>query len=145
MAKPKPFNRLSWAVFNGYGSRKEQGLVSVVVDTETKLIYPVPLGEEHLEFVPKIIFLEKNDVFENPPRFSRFVPSLIETEFNPLTQSFQVLGVVTGISGLELGARVRHKKEQLELAHALVLDFVNRGELQVSEKFQHKLSLKYAA
>lgn len=128
--KPKAFQTLTWAVFNLFCNRKEVGKIDVVVDTETKLIYPVPLDEEHKTFTPKIIGLTTEDIRANPERFMRLVPSTIATQFD------EAIGVRTGVSGLELGMRVRHTRQQLELAHGMALAFVEYGEVPKSREYK---------
>jgi len=130
MIKPKSFQLLTWAVFNAFCNRKQEGYISVVTDTETKKIYPIPLDEEHKTFVPRIIGLGLNDMMQDPMSFSRFVPTLIATAFD------EVIGVRTGFSGMESGFGVRHTREQFNLAHNLVKAFIELGEVPKSNNFK---------
>ncbi len=130
MMKPKSFQTLSWAVLGAFCNRKQVGYISVVTDTETKRIYPIPPDEEHKTFVPRIIGLGLSDVMQDPMSFSRFVPSLISTQFDEVT------GIRTGFSGMESGFGVRHTREQLNLGHNLVKAFIELGQVPISNNFR---------
>lgn len=133
--------RLSASLYNEYGGRKKPGYMSVVVNLTEGLIYPVPLNQEHDAFVSKrILEVPLRELREESEMAEKIIPSIIEIdEINR-----EILGVLTGVSSLEMGSGVRHSKEDLEKAHAMVLEFVEKGDFPKSGDFTQKIQYKYA-
>jgi len=137
----KTVSALTWGLYNNYGGRKKPGYLSVIVDVEHEIIYPVPLDVEHIEFISKnILNVSKEDVTANPLLAEKLIPSIIEID----DISREVRGVLTGISGVEIGFGVRHSMKDLEKAHAMVLDFIANGEIRMADNFNAKISPKYS-
>ena len=87
----------------------------------------------------KILSLEnKNEIRENPHIASHLMPSTIEID-----NEENITGVITGISGAEMGYGVRHTEEQLETGHAMILKFIIDGELPISPSFKNKKIYKF--
>jgi len=134
-------NRLTWALYNSFGGRKKPGYLSVVVDLKTKTIYPVPLGKEHVKFVAENLLGISEDELSNDTSLAmRIIPSIIEID----GIAGEVKGVLTGVSGVEIGYRVRHLKQDIEKAHGLVIGFIEQGEIPLSEGFKARIEYKYA-
>jgi hypothetical protein len=130
MMKPKAFSELNWSVFTQFCGRKKIGHINVVTDVQTKLVYPIPIDEEHKTFVPRIIGFDLEMLRADSTLFRRFIPTVIATEFDEVT------GVRTGFSGLESGFNVKHSPVDLEVGHALAKAFIGNGEVTVSENFK---------
>jgi len=128
----RSYDKLSWAIFNNYGNRKKPGRISIVIDLDEEKIYPVPRKVEHLDFA-KDKFLEHE----------RIIPSHIDLEPNGCGLE-KVVGIITGISGLEISGGVRHKKEDLEKAHAISWDFVKNGEIKIGDVKEDEVVYKYS-
>ncbi len=133
--------RLSTNLYDVYGGRKKPGYMSVVVNLKEGLIYPVPLNQEHDAFVSKrILDVPLGELRENPGMAEKIIPSIIEID----EIKGEVLGVLTGVSSLEMGSGVRHFRDDLEKAHAMVLEFVEKGDFPKSRDFTQKIQYKYA-
>ncbi|MEM4336463.1 MAG: hypothetical protein QXG86_00465 [Candidatus Woesearchaeota archaeon] len=143
--KPKAFKSLSYSLINpnaGYFPRKKSNQLCVVVNTQSNLIYPVPINIEHIDFASKILGFPLGENLEDA---SKIVPSNIfisATGINDIID--KVIKVETGISGMEIGYGLRHTYEQLQKAHNLVKNFVLSGEVPVSLSLEEKIITKYA-
>lgn len=131
---------LTRAVINRYLGRKKPNYLSVIVDAKTLAVYPVPPDQEHIAFAAALLNIEEDDIKARPSRAQHLIPSLI------VIKDFKVAGVVTGVSGMEIGFNVRHKRADLKLAHDRVWEFINKGELPIAEKLEeNKIIYEYAA
>lgn len=130
MVRAKVANTLTWAVANNYIGRKKGGLISVMVNVETKEVIPIPRNVEHVDFTSALLGMERDDLRNDPSRAARWIPSNIEVLGD------EVIGVITGVSGLELGFRVRHTRADLQAAHDRVIQWVLEGELYVVEPLE---------
>ncbi len=127
--KPKVFASLTWATVARFIGRKKAHVLSVICDTENNKIYPVPLEIEHVDWAATILQVTRTEIRQNPSSASHLVPAVIE--LSPTRE--EVVGLLTGTSGLEIGFRVRHTKEQLESAHKMTLRFITKGEIPFEE------------
>ncbi len=139
----KSFERLSWSVFNQFSGRKRANAISVVTKVNTLEVFPIPSNIEHIDYVPKILGIEKDDLIENPLLAEKIIPSLIEIEFD-INSGELVKGVITGVSGLEIALRVRHSKHDLEIVHQRILEFISKGDIPKHAEFQEIINFKYA-
>ncbi|MBS3174918.1 hypothetical protein J4440_03495 [Candidatus Woesearchaeota archaeon] len=137
----KPINRLTWKVIEKYGNRKYQGLLTFFVNVTTEEIFPVPVDIEHIDFICKLInFDNRNELRQNPFAAMHLVPSTIHINDDGYIDS-----VITGVSSLEMGAGVRHSKENIKKAHKLIHDFISNGELPIGTLKEDKPIMQYAA
>jgi hypothetical protein len=145
MAKARPVERLTWDLFDRFIGRKGALLMGVVTDTETKglPLYPMPQGIEHMDYVPSLIGLDREGLIEDPSVAERFIPSIIEFEYDE-EREIRVKKVLTGVSGIEIGLRVRHDRAALEAAHQRVLTFIDGGEIPKSDGFESMIQYEYA-
>lgn len=130
----KSYDCLTQAIVSAYGNRKKPGRVSVFTDVENNKIYPVPINEEHINFVKRIA---------TPSYYEKIVPTHIDLERNEKGLE-EVVRVITGECGLEIKGGVRHKYEDLKKAHALVFEFINKGEFPIGELKENKIVTRYA-
>ena len=137
----KTASSLTWGLYNAYGGRKKPGYLAVVVNLKENVIYPIPTNEEHADFISKrILGTSKNELSMHPEWAEKIIPSIIEID----DISGKVKGVLTGVSGVEIGYRVRHDKEDIEKAHAKVIEFLKNGEIPFAEGFRAIIQYKYA-
>lgn len=134
--------RLTWKLYDKFGGRKKEGYLSLIVDVKTGIIYPVPLELEHIKFALTLLGKKKEDIEKNPGLASHLIPSLIFVD----DVKREVIGVLTGSSGMEPGFGVRHEKKDLNLAYQLVLRFINEGNIKISDDFSRnaKVTFLYA-
>ncbi len=123
------FTSLSRRLINKFGNRKVPGRVSVVVDVDTKKIYPVPRTIEHIDFVRQIFFGSEEVCGE---RLSRYIPSHVDIEPTD-NNSGDAIGIITGVSGLEISYGARHLVKDLYSAHGMVKEFVERGDVHLRD------------
>ncbi len=126
--------KLTWALYNGYGDRKQQGMICFFYDVRDKIFLLIPRDVEHWNFASSFLgvsFIDLKNVA------SHLIPCTIIIEYD------KVVSLITGVSSLEIGAKVRHDKKDLEVAHKAALRFIYQGELQVSDAFQASIQKRY--
>jgi len=120
-----------------YSDRKSLGVLSFLVDVENKIIYVVPKDLEHMALAAKLLGLRAKDLKNDPQQAAYLVPSNLEFK------SGEIKGIVTGISGLELGLKVKHTEKQLEKAHLLIKNMIQfsqqLGTVRVAESVFEKI------
>jgi len=128
---PRTYESLTHSLLNSFGDRKKPGRLSIFVDVEEERIYAVPRETEHIDYAKKLNV-----------DYDKLIPVHIDTEnYDGLER---VVGVVTGVSGLEISGRVRHLASDLEKAHELAWDFIKKGEISVGEVEEDRINYKYA-
>ena len=130
----KRYNVLTWALFNAYGGRKKQGLLSFLYDSNENCFIPVPRNMEHVDFVSKLLNLEKEELQIHA---KHIIPVNIVVEYDV------IVAMVIGVSGMEIGFNVRHSKKDLKNAEKAAVNFVISGELPVAENFDVRLIKRY--
>ena len=127
--------------YSNFGNRKKPGRVSIFIDLDQDKIYGVPLGIEHKDYAPTIIGASLEDI----SKYVRLIPSHIDTV---LVEDIPVVnGVITGVSGLEIEAGVRHYHEDLIETHRRAWEFIRNGELEIVCKeniTEDKIVTRYA-
>ncbi len=141
MARPKAFRFLTWGVFNNYIGRKKANLFSVIVDTNDGSIYPVPTDTEHIDWAAQILGCTRDDIRQDPSMASHLIPVVIETSPPPE----ELRRVVIGTCGMEIGYRVRHTAEQLERGRAMVMEFLEGGEVPLAKDLQPEVVKRWLA
>lgn len=129
---------LTYKFLELFGDRKRTGLFSIIVNTKNGRVHPVPRYMEHVSFVCKLLRIDKKKLLEKPDIASHLVPSNI----NINDEGF-IDGIITGVSGLEIGARVRHTKESLDIAHTIALQYIQNGEIPVEKLKINKIMTTY--
>lgn len=118
---------LTYDFYLKYGNRKKPGRMSIFTDLDNDRIYGVPLGIEHKDFACQIFNASLDEII----MYTRLIPSHIDTMlFNEMPR---VTGLITGVSGLEIDANVRHYMKDLLEAHQRSWEFINCGELEKLE------------
>ena len=135
----KNLESLTYGLFQQYGDRKKQGRISVFVDLGKDAIYAVPRDIEHVDFFNKITYLHPEDEFWREIA-SRYIPSHIDLNLD----GSAVEGIVTGVCGMEIAYGSRHSEEDLYKAHEIVHEFVNEGDIPISELKEDKVVLRYS-
>lgn len=136
--KYSSFPVLTWSLFSKYSGRKQAGFINVFVDVNANEIIPIPRDIEHITFVAEILNCDIQEIKENPAKCSHLVPSIIQISGD------YVISVVTGVSGLEIAFKVRHKKEHLQIAHSLVWAFIENGEIPIGNLVENTIVERYA-
>ncbi len=128
--KPASFRKLTWEIVNKFVGRKRPNAIALICDTNTQEVYVVPHEIEHVDFAGLLLGVTQNEIRANPSIASHLVPVTIELN----NMHDEVMGMQTGTSGMELGFRVRHSRQQLTTAQAMAQAFIFTGEVPVSEK-----------
>ncbi|MBW2981992.1 hypothetical protein KY343_03875 [Candidatus Woesearchaeota archaeon] len=118
----KSIEYLSKDVIQEFGGRKQAGVIALIIDVKEKKIYPVPHNLEHVDFAALLLDKKKGELKKNPQLAARLIPSTISIEEG------KIVGVLTGVSGLEIGLKVKHKSSDLENAHGMVWACINLSE-----------------
>ncbi len=116
-----------------------EGMIRLVVDTARKLIYPLPRNINNLAFVAALLKIKPELLLANKALTTHLVPSVIKIKDNK-----EVIGILTGISSMELGYHVTHHKATIDLAHALVKDFITYGEIPEAPHIERQVIYKFA-
>lgn len=145
---PKSFPCLKRILLSPYYfPRKRPEQLCCVVDlnkyakNQNEIIYPVPIEIEHIDFVSK---LRGNNVRDFPQIALKIIPSNLLIRNSEMPEYTEVCGILTGYSGIEVGFGVRHYINDLNLAHKLMKEFVERGEINFSENIEEKIEDKYS-
>ena len=110
----EPIKYLSKKILKKYYGRKQEALISLIIDVAKEKIYPVSKHLEHIDVAELLLGKTKKELAANPKLAAHLIPSTIEII------NGQVTGVITGISGLELGFGVRHNRKDLHKAHEII-------------------------
>ena len=137
----KSYTKLDSNVINQFLGRKKALMLAVVTNIETNEIFPIPCDFEHIDYVHKIVGISKLELVEDISLAKNIIPSIIEFDYDE--EFLIVKSLVSGVSGLEIGFRLRHRKLDLEKGHKLVLDFIKNGEFRLSSNFKDAINPKY--
>ena len=107
----KTIQYLSEDVLKKYCGRKKEGIIALLINVDDGKVYPVPKNLEHVNFTALLLGKTKKELEKNPKLAAHLIPSTIYME------NRKIKGVLTGVSGLELGLKVRHNKADLKKAH----------------------------
>jgi hypothetical protein len=136
----KSHEYLTANLFRQHGDRKEMGRLSTITDVSTGQVYVVPRGIEHIHFVYELLGTDEPD----QERAAALVPTHIGIE-RVVPDDLRVVSLLTGISGLEIGLRIRHTREQLAAGHERVRRFVEEGEIERADPLhEDTILLRYA-
>ena len=128
--KHKHFDHLTREILEEYGNRKREGRLSVVTDLNNEgRIYPVPIDTEHIEFCTELV--------GDPRKLERIIPSHIE--YHQIEGEYEIISVITGESGMELGYGITHNADDTITAHSRVINFINDGYVLVNPNLELKL------
>ncbi len=131
-------DKLTLDTYIRYGNRKKPGRISFLVDVGTETIYPVPREIEHIDYAMEIL-----GEAPLPDNCKRLVPSHIDTQ---LCDSIpRVVGVITGVSGLEISLGIKHTRDDLRRAHDTIWNLINQGEIGISKVNENKIVERYAS
>ncbi|MAF35388.1 hypothetical protein CMO91_06115 [Candidatus Woesearchaeota archaeon] len=131
MIQPTP--KLTKAVIASAIGRQTLNVFSVLVNTETGGVYMTVMGRDHSSVAAELLKLEDTeDLGKNREKLAKYVPAHIE--LNP--EHTMAVGIVTGISGIEMSYRVFHTREQLETAHDMVKAFLTAGVLTLKKPLE---------
>ncbi|OYT32565.1 hypothetical protein DRJ22_00055 [Candidatus Woesearchaeota archaeon] len=129
--KPKAYTALTQAVFANFAHRKGANTLSIITDTETGKIYPVPRELEHIDLACLLLHTNRKEFQEQRTiyldKIEKLIPTIIEFSQDCTT----VTGIITGVSGMELGYRIRHTENDLNNAHALAKQFIKNGDFEI--------------
>jgi len=119
--KPKLCEQISLDSYLQYGDRKKPGRISLLCDLEADEIYFVPKEIEHIDFA-KIL----DD--QNKRNYEKLIPSHVDILYDG---EIKVIGVITGVCGLEEKLGIRHYKRDLVTAHRKIFDILSISNLKV--------------
>ena len=128
-------------LFKKYSDRKHTGVLALIFDCKKRKYLPVPRNMEHFALLVQLI--SEEEIKNNTLKAANFVP--VTLTFVPGTN--EIKGVIIALSGLEMGYKITHTKEQLDLVHVITLDTigkaVRKGILQLHKDFQCHVNYKW--
>ena len=137
----KSITKLTWKIFENHGNRKENGVLTFIINTVTKEIYPIPKNIEHIDFVCLILGYEtRNELKRNPSSASHLVATYLTIKEGEITK------ILTGFSSTEMAGGVRHTKKQINEAHKIIHKLISKGEIPLKEDLDNDEAIyQYAA
>ncbi len=141
MTRAKAYQKLTWEIVDNFVGRKKPLYLGLICDTRNSLVYPIPVDVEHVDWAIVILGsgYDRGDVRSDPFLLTHLVPVTIE--FNAAYDGIK--GMLTGVSGMEIGFGVRHTSRQFDIAHALAASFIKNGEIPLDEGFSDKIVKKW--
>ena len=130
--EPETCQKLTPGIYDKYGNRKRNGRISLFIDTNTETAYLVPKEEEHIDFAKRLVQQD----------YSRLVPVHIDTEMRDTKH--RIVGMIIGVSGLEVRLGVRHDIEDLKKAHDVAWKLVNSSDIPVGKIREDRIIMRYA-
>ncbi|MBW2994994.1 hypothetical protein KY312_01460 [Candidatus Woesearchaeota archaeon] len=136
--KVRGYRRLTWALYENFGERKVAGVISFIFDAHYHVFYPVPRDVEHISFVSEnLLGISVDELRMQPELAERLIPVNIAIQENTVVE------YLIGVSGLELGLRVRHREKDLRSAEKYTLEFIKKGEIWHMEEIKGKIEYRY--
>ncbi|MEK6952803.1 MAG: hypothetical protein AABX29_07350 [Nanoarchaeota archaeon] len=131
------YTKLKAEIKETFGDRKQRGLLSLLYDAKKNAFIPIPTNKEHIEIVTELLKKTKTQVIENPGLASHLIP------VNVFFKDEKVTEILVGISGIEMGYKVRHSKEDLVKAHNASWNFVKKGDFSIIKELKRVLKTDY--
>lgn len=116
----KTAEKITEELWKQFGDRKTKGRIDFVVNTKTRINYPVPRDIEHKEFIPRLPGYIQQSSF--------FVPVQIRVENGEITEN------MVGISSYESEHNVRHKEVELNIAYRTAWELISKSDFSVKIK-----------
>lgn len=135
---PKYFTRLKLTLIKAYGSRKHEGMLSLIYNTRNKGFLVIPKDVEHSIFIAQLLNISLEAIKNRTVDVSYFIPVTV------IIAEEKFASIIVGISSLEMGCNVVHKKSDLFNARNATITMLGRGPLKLKEDFKEYVSLKYA-
>lgn len=131
------FIRLNRKIIEDYCGRKKQGQLCLIYNTKNKKFIALPKKIEHSEFIARLLNVSKENIKNKEVDASYFIPVSIVIIGN------QITGIIIGISSLEMGCGVRHRKEDLFNARNASIVLISNAQISVKEDYKLLVSTKY--
>lgn len=131
------YNKLTVDIKVTFGDRKQKGLLSLLYDARKKAFIPIPTNIEHIEIAAELLKKTKNQIIENPDLAGHLIP------VNIFFKDEKIVEILVGISGIEMGYKVRHSKEDLVKAYEASWDFIKNGDFAISKELKRVLKTNY--
>lgn len=106
-----------------YAGRKQEGVLSLLVDTYQKRVYPVPHTMEHVNVACEILGITIKQLQESPQQARHLIP------VNIFLRNGKIVGLMNGKSGLEMGYRVKHERESQDIAQRMVWTLITSSKI----------------
>jgi len=118
------FRELTLDKYEEFAHRKKSGRISFLVLPYKEQIYYVPRAIEHIDFASNLLSL--NPSFGD---ISFLIPTHIDTKMelkeDRWGMAIYILKLISGVSGMETGYGVRHKKEDIIEAHKMIVRLID--------------------
>ncbi len=134
----KYFTKLKSSIIKHYTGRKHAGMLSLFYNVKNKSFIAVPKDVEHAVFITKLLDTTLKDIKNRAIDVSYFIPVTI------IISEDEFASIIVGISSLEMGCNVIHKKQDIVNAKNATIVLLERGPLKIKKGFKELMSMKYA-
>ena len=134
----KYFTKLKHSIIDNYVDRKHDGMLSLFYNVKNKSFIVIPMNVEHVDFVALLLNVTLDDIMSGRVDASHFIPVSLVINNN------EYASVIIGVSSLEMGCEVRHRKGDLINAKNATYILLQRGPLKIKRDFKEFVSMKYA-
>jgi len=110
--------------------RKRPDLITFFYDVTENNFVPIPVELEHAQLAYLMLGLTETQIKENPMAASHLIPIV----YTISTSENKVIGLLVGVSSLEMGLGVHYHKADLEKAFTEAMIFVTNGEFSWNVK-----------
>jgi len=112
-------------------------MLRLIVDMNTKTIWPVPKQKNHIDLVADILGVKNSHILKNPDIAKRFI-GVVCIIANDLVNEVEIGGTTTITN-----AGVRYSIKDVEGAAKIVYQYIKKGEPTFSNKFRFNINNKF--
>ena len=134
----KYFTKLKTSIINSYAGRKHQGILSLFYNVKNKAFIAIPKDVEHAVFITKLLDTTLEHIKDRSIDSSYFIPVTV------IISEGKFASIIIGISSLEMGCDVIHKKQDIMNARNAAIVLLGRGPLKIKKGFKEHTSMKFA-
>ncbi len=134
----KYFKVLRFSVIKDYLDKKDGGHLFLFYNANNRKVTLIPKRLNHVDLVSRLLDVDLIDITNSSIDVSYLVPVTLSINENKYESA------LVGVSSMEMGYGVRHKKEDLINAGNATDALLQRGPLEMKENFQNVVSMEYA-
>ena len=113
-------------------------MLSLFYNIKNKNFIAVPKNIEHAVFIANLLNTTLEEIKNHSIDVSYFIPVTI------IISEGEFASIIAGISSLEMGYNVKHRKQDVMNARNATLVLLERGPLKIKNGFKELVSMKYA-
>lgn len=114
----------------------DDSLRCFVYDVNKGVFFLVPETKQHIDIITKVLDKTKEQIEKNP----NIVSPLISV--NIFFEDDKIKRITLGLSGTEMGYKIKHSKEDIKKAYDASLEFIKKGDYRKSDDFKIEVNKK---